>query len=248
MELKKKLLSGTFIPVVIGMSVAVGSEIQPASGATRAENPTAIPRGADAGRIILAACNPCNPCAAANPCGACNPCNPCAAGGDDVELSGAQAKAAYACIRASLKAGYAKSGNQWVKSYQSWTNYATQPYISDTHGGRFVNNYANARGSNYGLYENAGPAPEGTVLAKDSFSVKPNGKVGAGPMFLMEKMAAGFSSDSQDWRYTLIMPNGQVFGTTGGKNSDKVGFCAECHAVVEDQDSRFYLDEEYRRK
>ncbi len=344
MELKKKLLSGTFIPVVIGMSVAVGSGIQPASGATRAENPTAIPRGADAGRIILAACNPCNPCAAANPCGACNPCNPCAAanpcgacnpcnpcgpcgpcgagnpcnpcnpcaaspcgaadcvvpgvgacnpcnpcaaanpcnprnpcaaanpcnpcnpcaaanpcgacnpcnpcaaGGDDVELSGAQAKAAYACIRASLKAGYAKSGNQWVKSYQSWTNYATQPYISDTHGGRFVNNYANARGSNYGLYENAGPAPEGTVLAKDSFSVKPNGKVGAGPMFLMEKMAAGFSSDSQDWRYTLIMPNGQVFGTTGGKNSDKVGFCAECHAVVEDQDSRFYLDEEYRRK
>ena len=193
-------------------------------------------------------CNPCNPCAAANPCGACNPCNPCAAGGDDVELSGAQAKAAYACIRASLKAGYAKSGNQWVKSYQSWTNYATQPYVSDTHGGRFVNNYANARGSNYGLYENAGPAPEGTVLAKDSFSVKPNGKVGAGPMFLMEKMAAGFSSDSQDWRYTLIMPNGQVFGTTGGKNSDKVGFCAECHAVVEDQDSRFYLDEEYRRK
>ena len=357
MELKRKLLSGTFIPVVIGMSVAAGGGIQPASGATRAENPTAIPRGADVGTIILAACNPCNPCGAAcgacnpcnpcnpcaaanpcgacnpcnpcgpcgpcgagnpcnpcnpcaaspcgaadcvvpgvgacnpcnpcaaaspcnpcnpcaaanpcnpcnpcaaanpcnpcaaanpcNPCGACNPCNPCAAGGDDVELSGAQAKAAYACIRASLKSGYAKSGNQWVKSYQSWTNYATQPYISDTHGGRFVNNYANARGSNYGLYENAGPAPEGTVLAKDSFSVKPNGKVGAGPMFLMEKMAAGFSSDSQDWRYTLIMPNGQVFGTTGGKNSDKVGFCAECHAVVEDQDSRFYLDEAYRRK
>jgi hypothetical protein len=192
------------------------------------------------------ACNPCNPCAAA--CGACNPCNPCAPSGDDVELSAAQAKAAYACIKGSLKAGYAKSGNQWVKAYQSWTNYATQPYVSDTHGGRFVNNYANARGSNYGLYENAGPSPEGTVLAKDSFSVKPNGKVGAGPMFLMEKMAAGFDGDSQDWRYTLIMPNGQVFGTTGGKNSDKVGFCAECHVAVEDQDSRFFLDEEYRRK
>ena len=196
-----------------------------------------------------AAANPCNPCAAANPCnpcGACNPCGPCGAA-DEVELSAAQANAAYACIKGSLKAGYAKSGNQWVTAYQSWTNYAAMPYVSDTHGGRFVNNYANARGSNYGLFENAGPSPEGTVLAKDSFSVKPNGKVGAGPLFLMEKMAAGFNAESHDWRYTLILPNGKILGTTGGKNSAKVGFCIECHAVAEEQDSRFFLDEDYRK-
>ena len=80
MELRRKLLSSTFIPVVIGMSVALGSGIQPAAGAFQGENPAAIPRSADVGAIILAACNPCgacNPCAAA--CGACNPCNPCAA-------------------------------------------------------------------------------------------------------------------------------------------------------------------------
>ncbi|MDA0229204.1 MAG: cytochrome P460 family protein [Proteobacteria bacterium] len=147
-----------------------------------------------------------------------------------------------------MKAGYAKSGNQWVTAYQSWTNYAAQPYTSGTHGGRFVNNYANARGSNYGLFENAGPSPEGTVLAKDSFSVKPNGKVGAGPMFLMEKMAAGFNAESGDWRYTLILPNGKILGTTGGKGSAKVGFCIECHAVQEEEDSRFFLDEEYRKQ
>jgi hypothetical protein len=163
-------------------------------------------------------------------------------------LSAAQAKSAYACIRGNLKAGYEKSGNQWVKAYQSWTNYAAQPYVSDTHGGRYVNNYANARGSNYGLYENAGPAPEGTVLAKDSFAVKSSGKVTPGPLFLMEKMAAGFSAESGDWRYTLIMPNGKVIGETGGKNSGKVGFCAECHMAVEEQDSRFFLDENYRIK
>ena len=214
-------------------------------------NPCAAACGACNPCNPCAAKNPCNPCGAANPCaaacGACNPCNPCAAGGDEVELSAAQANAAYACIKGSLKAGYAKSGNEWVKSYQSWTNYATQPYVSGTHGGRFVNNYANARGSNYSLYENAGPAPEGTVLAKDSFKVKPNGKVSAGPLFLMEKMATGFNAESMDWRYTLIMPNGKVLGTTGGKNSAKMGFCAECHAVMDDQDSRFYLDEAYRR-
>jgi hypothetical protein len=196
------------------------------------------------------ACNPCNPCAAAcnpcNPCGACNPCNPCAAGAA-VELTADEAKAAYACIQATLTSGYAKSGNQWATAYTTWKNYAAQPYVSDTHGGRFVNNYANARGSNYGLFEGAGPAPEGTVLAKDSFAVK-GGRVGPGPLFLMEKMATGFNADTQDWRYTLILPNGKVLGSTGGDGSKKVGFCAECHLAVEEQDSRFYLDEEYRAK
>ncbi len=144
-----------------------------------------------------------------------------------------------------MKAGYEKSGNAAAAVYTSWKNYATQPYVSDTHGGRYVNNYANARGSNYGLYEQAGPAPEGTVLAKDSFGIK-NGKVSPGPLFLMEKMAAGFNAESQDWRYTLILPNGKVLGATGGEGSSKVGFCIDCHIAVEEQDSRFYLDEAYR--
>ena len=141
--------------------------------------------------------------------------------------------------------GYAKSGNQWAMSYTAWKNYASRPYVSDTHGGRFVNNYANDRGSSYGLFEDAGPAPEGTVHAKDSFTVR-GGRVGAGPLFLMEKMAAGFNADTQDWRYTLFMPSGKVLGTTGGAGSKNVGFCAECHLSVEEHDSRFFLDEEYR--
>ena len=62
----------------------------------------------------------------------------------------------------------------------------------------------------------------------------------------MEKMEAGFDPDTGDWRYTLIMPTGRVIGTTGGKGAAKVGFCADCHLGVEDQDSRFFLDEEYR--
>jgi hypothetical protein len=119
--------------------------------------------------------------------------------------------------------------------------------VSGTHGGRYVNNYVNARGSNYGLFENAGPSPEGTVLAKDSFAVK-RGKVVAGPLFLMEKMAANFNAGTQDWRYTLMLPNGKVIGTTNGSGSGKVQFCADCHLAMEDQDSRFFLDEEYRAK
>ena len=161
-------------------------------------------------------------------------------------LTDAEARGAYACIRAAMAEGYAESGNRWAAAYSSWKTYAARPYVSDTHGARFVNNYANERGAaNYGLFESAGPAPEGTVLAKDSFTVK-GGRVAAGPLFLMEKMAAGFDADTRDWRYTLILPSGKIVGTTGGAGTGKVAFCAECHLSVEEQDSRFFLDEAYR--
>ena len=143
--------------------------------------------------------------------------------------------------------GYARSGNQWAASYQNWRNVAARPYVSDTHGARFVNNYANDIGAdNYSLFEEAGPSPVGTVLAKDSFTVGAGGAVGAGPLFLMEKMEAGFNADTGDWRYTLIMPNGRTIGATGGKGAARVSFCADCHLGVEEYDSRFFLDEEYR--
>lgn len=203
-----------------------------------------------------AAANPCNPCGACNPCAAANPCNPCGAcnpcaaanpcAADEVALTADEARDAYACVQAAMAEGYAKSGHRWASAYSSWKNYAARPYVSDTHGARFVNNYANARGAaNYGLFEDAGPAPEGTVLAKDSFTVK-GGRVAAGPLFLMEKMAAGFDADTRDWRYTLILPSGKVVGSTGGAGTGKVAFCAECHLSVEEQDSRFFLDESYR--
>jgi hypothetical protein len=79
--------------------------------------------------------------------------------------------------------GYAKSGNQWAASYRNWRNVAAQPYVSDTHGARYVNNYANDIGAdNYSLFEEAGPPPVGTVLAKDSFVVRPNGNIAAAPL------------------------------------------------------------------
>ena len=60
MELRKKPLSSTFIPVVIGIGVATGSGIQPTSGAAPSENPAAVQRSAEAGVIYLASCKPCN--------------------------------------------------------------------------------------------------------------------------------------------------------------------------------------------
>ncbi len=188
-------------------------------------------------------CNPCNPCAAGNPC---NPCNPCGAAGA-VELTDAEAVKVYDCLSKELKAAYAKSDNKVAVSYASWPRYSKQPYTSATHGGRYVQNYANKTGRAYGNFEKAGTMPKGTALAKDSFAVAADGKVSAGPLFIMEKMDAGFNADSGDWRYTMVMPNGSVFGTTKGAGDDKVQFCAACHlGLAADMDSMLFLPEEYR--
>jgi len=149
-----------------------------------------------------------------------------------------------------MTAGYGKAGVKSIKGYNRWSSVNTQPYVSATHGNRFVNNYANSKAAiKYSQYEKLGKMPVGSVLAKDSFVVAPNGKTGPGPMFVMEKMKRGFNKASGNWRYTLIMPNGGVIGVTNGKNSNAVKFCYQCHmAVAEDQDSLMLLPEELRVK
>ena len=148
-----------------------------------------------------------------------------------------------------MQAAYARSGDATSVSYTNWRRYSTQAYVSGTHGGRYVQNYGNDKARNYGLYERSGTFQPGAILAKDSFAVKGNGKVAVGPLFIMEKMRGGFNKASDDWRYTMVMPNGSVFGTTKGKGSQKVAFCIGCHqSVAPEQDNVMLLPEEVRAK
>ena len=164
-----------------------------------------------------------------------------------MELTNAEAANAYDCVIGQLKVAYAKSGDPVAAQYLGWRRYSKVAYQSSTHGGRYVQNYANAKGRAYGLFERAGVMPVGTVLAKDSFGVGGGGHVAPGPMFIMEKMNNGFNKASGDWKYTMITPAGAVFGATNGKNSAGMQFCAECHAAVgEEQDHMMLLPEEYR--
>ena len=252
--LKTQLLSSTVIPVLLVAGVltaggpaqsVVPSPKQVAANPCAAKNPCAARNPCNP----CAARNPCNPCAAKNPCNPCaakNPCNPCGAAAA-VTLTKFEAIAVYNCLFATMQAGYAKSGNRFAGQFVNWPIYNSQPYISGTHGGRLVNNYGNYIARQYAKFEKAGKMPAGSALAKDSFAVMPNGRAAAGPLFLMEKMRAGFLKASGDWRYTLIMPNGAVVGSTKGKGSANVKFCHECHmSVAEDQDSMLLLPEEYR--
>jgi hypothetical protein len=173
-----------------------------------------------------------------------NPCNPCAGAAPD-SLTGAESSAAYDCIRPEMAAAYAKSGIQAALDYRSWRVYSRVPYLSFTHGQRYVMNYANAAAKAYGAFEKAGVMPEGSILAKDSFKVQGQGSVSVGPLFIMEKMAAGFSPATNDWRYSMILPDGRLYGATGGESDAKVQFCADCHLAT-DSDSMMFLPEDYR--
>ena len=163
------------------------------------------------------------------------------------ELADADALTIYDRIVQDMVAAYKKSGSPYAEDYRTWRHYNTSPYLSATHGNRYVNNYANARASAYGKAEQAGTLPEGSVLAKDSFEVTDRGDVLTGPLGLMEKMEPGFNPEGRDWRYTMIMPDGTLFGTTNGENSQRVEFCMDCHiAAGDDQDHLFFVPEGYR--
>jgi len=156
------------------------------------------------------------------------------------------AETVYRNIRAEMAAGYALARMPALRNYLGWRRHNKAPYRSATHGARYVNNYSNRRGEGYGRFEAAGPLPAGSILVKDSFTATADGAIYPGPMFIMEKMEAGFNPPSGDWRYTMIMPDGSLFGETNGVNTDSVGFCIGCHATRADDDHLFFLPEEYR--
>lgn len=160
----------------------------------------------------------------------------------------AEANAAYDCLLDEMLDAYGGSGLADAAAYAGWERVSNQPYVSGTHGGRFVHNYVNEQGAAaYKMYEDIDVMPEGGKSAKPSFLVDQHGRVGVGPLFLMEKMGAGFSDHTGDWRYSMVNPDGSLFGQTGGANSEAMQFCADCHnAVAEDQDHLLFLPEEYR--
>ncbi len=178
--------------------------------------------------------------------GACGACGACGGAKPAVKLTDVESAKAYGCLLKELRAAYAKSGHGAAKAYARWKRYNTVSYVSETHGNRYVNNYANAKAKAYIRFEKLKRLPAGSVLAKDSFQVKAGGKLAYGPLFLMTKMGRGWSKASDDWKYAMIMPDGTVFGTTKGKGADKVKFCAQCHMLAAEKDSLFFLPKKYR--
>ena len=162
-------------------------------------------------------------------------------------LSAEDAERLYDELKSDMATRYEMSRQPGVANYQTWKRYNRGPYPSVSHGNRYLNNYGNPAAQAYGRYEQAGKLPVGSILAKDSITVSEEGKAMPGALFLMEKMQAGFNYVSGDWRYTMIMPDGSLFGTTNGEGTERVKFCISCHLAVEQQDHLFFIPEEYRQ-
>ncbi len=164
---------------------------------------------------------------------------------EPADLAPGEAQQIYEIALKALAVGYARSQDPSAGSYTEWQRYNSMPYLSATHGNHFINNYANETARAYGSGKRL---PVGSVIAKDSFSVTETGGILLGPLFLMEKMPKGFSYVSGDWKYSLIQPDGTIFGETNGIDSERVQYCISCHLAVEAQDHLYFVPPNFRTK
>lgn len=165
---------------------------------------------------------------------------------DPADLSATEAQHIYNGLREDLGRRYERSGDPTAAAYQTWRRFNTAPYRSLTHGRRYVSNYANDLARDYGAAEEAGDFPVGAIIAKDSFVMTGDGEIQPGPLFVMEKMPAGFNYVSGDWRYTLVTAAGEVAGRTLGPGAERVEFCIACHLAQEAQDHLYFVPPAFR--
>ncbi len=166
---------------------------------------------------------------------------------DTASLTGARAEAIYQAIRGQISNNYAASGDPVTLAYQSWKRYNKSPYRSGPHGERFVNHFANDKAAGYGKFENLDPLPVGSIIIQHSFADTRHGAVMTGRMFMMEKMETGFASAAGSWRFLMLRPDGSLVGMTGGEDSKRVAFCADCHKTAgAKHDFLFFMPREAR--
>jgi hypothetical protein len=165
---------------------------------------------------------------------------------DPASLSKDEAQRIYNDLMDRMDKGYASSGLEIISGYQDWPKFNDAPYVSTTHGQRFVNNYANTLALGYGTMKEGEKLPVGSVLAKDSMTVTQEDHIFPGALFVMEKLPAGQSPATADWRYVMILPDGSIFGDTIGDRRKSVAYCHGCHQAVADRDYTFYVPEKYR--
>ena len=174
----------------------------------------------------------------------------CSASAPAYEIGPDEANRLYDCIEAAMIESYSRaSGVPGVPGFRGWQVVSTSPLVSATHGSMMVRHIANPVAAElYTQWEGmAGQRfAEGSILAKESYRITPEGEVRAGPLFLMEKAAPGAAPVTGDWIYTRVFTNGRVQRTLG-PDSDRLMFCHDCHAAtIDTYDAMFFPPEEFR--
>ncbi len=164
------------------------------------------------------------------------------------DISYREAHDVYLCLEKKMFEGYNTGPKKWVNpnhvgQFRTWQAASTLPANPGVHSERFLFTYVNPVGAAaYTQFAEGVKMPVGTVIAKESFSINSKGKSKPGPVFFMEKVAAGTSPKTGDWFYTMVAPTGKPQAVNVFKA------CHECHSGFEDSDFLGYPDEEVRRR
>uniref|UniRef100_UPI003BAD6076 cytochrome P460 family protein n=1 Tax=Stappia sp. TaxID=1870903 RepID=UPI003BAD6076 len=166
------------------------------------------------------------------------------------ELSLMDAAKLWHCLNEDLVAGYRTGDKRWIpeefiNDYRSWKAASDFPAASSVHGGRFLVTFVNPVGEKaYMQFAEEGvKMPEGSVLAKESYTVDEKGHVAKGPLFIMQKVADGTSPVTGDWYYMAVAPTGEPMAM------DVITACSACHqASFGKRDGMGYPKPEARAK
>lgn len=152
------------------------------------------------------------------------------------ELDAADVTALYDCISDDLAAGYAQGDNAVAAQYRDWGVTATGPAAPGPHSDRMLLTFANDIAfDTYVQYLDGDEfeMPVGSVLAKESFSLRGNGNPRPGPLFIMTRVADGVADEFDNWVYSAVQPNGNAMGI-------QQSFCHDCHVGYASQDNLGY--------
>lgn len=153
----------------------------------------------------------------------------CDPGKPGPELTGDEAQAVYDCLAEALHDGYTTGAKQWIPAdkvdgYRTWTLASRFPAAPGFHGNRFLVTWVNGVGAaEYMRYAEEPAIPAGTWIAKESFSVTDSGEARPGPLFLMQKVEAETSPETDDWYYMAVTPTGAPMAV------DVITACSDCH-------------------
>ena len=163
-------------------------------------------------------------------------------------LNPEEIEAVYQKLKEEMASSYALAGEVSISNYQTWKRYNTSPFVSATHGNRYVNSFANAFGKDYGRLPAGAKYPVQTVFAKESITLTEDGKILPGFLFGMEKLSKNASSETGDWRYFVVGPYGSMYGDTTGDEPELVEYCHGCHIARSESDFVFFVPDEFQIK
>ena len=159
----------------------------------------------------------------------------CKAPGPASDMTAEQMDTLYECLRPIFVESYAKKKKEIGVAYSSWKGVSTRPAAPGVHSGQHLMTYVNDIGFDQYIQYNADNTemPIGTIIAKESFTIKDSGKIKYGPLLIMTKVGDE-KADTGGWDYTGLKPNGKTLKV------DKKGFCHACHQAYAAQDSLGY--------